>query len=88
MIYFLAPVLFTFYIQGVLNLNVKLPCQKVKRGELAEEWRKLHSEELDILYSSNIVRVVKSRRMRWASHVVRTRESRGAYEVLEVNHNI
>ena len=43
-----------------------------KRGEVTEEWRKLHKEELRDLYSvPNIVRVVKSRRMKWAGHVVR-----------------
>ena len=43
-----------------------------KRGEVTGEWRKLHSEELRDLYSlPNIVRVVKSRRMRWAWHVAR-----------------
>ena len=41
-----------------------------KRDEVTEEWRKLHNEELSDLYSlPNIVRVVKSRRMRWAGHV-------------------
>jgi hypothetical protein len=39
------------------------------------EWRKLHNDELHILYSSpNITRQIKSRRMRWAGHVVRMRE--------------
>ena len=43
-----------------------------KRGEVIREWRKLHYEELNDLYSSpNIVRVIKSRRMRWAGHVAR-----------------
>jgi len=43
-----------------------------KRDEVTEEWRKLHNEELMNLYSlPNIVRVVKSRRMRWAGHVAR-----------------
>jgi hypothetical protein len=43
-----------------------------KRDGLAGEWRKLHNEELNDLYSShNIVRVIKSRRMRWAGHVAR-----------------
>jgi hypothetical protein len=43
-----------------------------KRNEVTEEWRKLHNEELDYLYSSfNIVRVIKSRRMKWAGHVAR-----------------
>ena len=43
-----------------------------KREEVRGEWRKLHNEELSDLYSlPNIVRVVKSRRMRWAGHVAR-----------------
>jgi hypothetical protein len=46
-------------------------------------WRKLHNDELHDLYSSpNIVRVIKSRRMRWAGHVARMGEGRGAYRVL------
>jgi hypothetical protein len=41
-----------------------------KTDEVTREWRKLHNEELNDLYSStNIVRVIKSRRMRWAGHV-------------------
>ena len=45
--------------------------------------RKLHNEELNDLYSSpNIVRVIKSRRMRWAGHVARMGEERGVYRVL------
>ena len=53
-----------------------------KRDELTGEWRKLH-EELDDLYcSSNIVRVIKSRRMRWAGHVARMWEGKGVYRVL------
>jgi len=44
-----------------------------KREDVTREWRKLHNEELNDLYSStNIVRVIKSRRMRWAGHVART----------------
>ena len=47
------------------------------------EWRKLHNEELSDLYSlPNIVRVVKSRRMRWAGHVARMGEGRGVHRVL------
>ena len=47
------------------------------------EWRKLHNEELIDLYSSpNIVRVIKSRRMRWAGHVARMEEGRGVHKVL------
>jgi hypothetical protein len=46
-------------------------------------WRKLHNDELHSLYSSpNIVRVFKSRRMRWAGHVARIGEGRGVYRVL------
>jgi len=44
-----------------------------KRDEVIREWRELHNEELNDLYSSpNIVRVINSRRMRWAGHVART----------------
>jgi len=51
-----------------------------KRDEVTGE---LHNEELNNLYSSpNIVRVIKSRRMRWAGHVARMREGRGVYWVL------
>jgi len=54
-----------------------------KRDEVTGEWRKLHNEELNDLYCSpNIVRVIKSRRMRWAGHVARMGESRGVYRVL------
>ena len=54
-----------------------------KRDKVTGEWRKLHNEELSDLYSlPNIVRVVKSRRMRWAGHVARMGEGRGVYRVL------
>jgi hypothetical protein len=54
-----------------------------KRDEVTGEWRKLHSEELHNLYSSpDIIRQVKSRRMRRAGHVARMREERKAYKVL------
>jgi hypothetical protein len=53
------------------------------RDEVTEKWRKLHNEELIDLYSShNIVRVIKSRRMRWAGHVARMRHRRDVYMVL------
>jgi hypothetical protein len=46
-------------------------------------WKKLHNDELHSLYSSpNIVRVIKSRRMRWAGHVARMGEGKGVYRVL------
>ena len=54
-----------------------------KRDEVTREWRELHNEELNDLYSSpNIVLVIKSRRMRWAGHVVCMGEGRGMYRVL------
>jgi len=54
-----------------------------RRDEVTGEWRRLHNEELNDLYSSpNIVRVIKSRRMRWAGHVARMGEERGVYRVL------
>jgi len=54
-----------------------------KRDEVTGEWRKLHNEELRDLYSlPNIVRVVKSRRMRWAGHVALMGEERGVHRVL------
>ena len=53
-----------------------------RRDELTGEWRKLHNEELNDLYSSlNIVRVIKWRRLRWAGHVARMGEER-VYRVL------
>ena len=53
-----------------------------KREGVTGEWRKLHNEELNDLYSSpNIVRVIKSRRMRWAGHVARMEEGRGVHKV-------
>jgi len=54
-----------------------------RRNEVAGEWRRLHIEELNDLYSSpNIVRVIKSRRMRWAGHVARMDEETGVNRVL------
>ena len=54
-----------------------------KRDGVTGEWRKLHNEELNDLYSSpNIVRLIKSRRMRWAGHVACMEEGRGVHKVL------
>jgi hypothetical protein len=54
-----------------------------KRDEVTGEWRKLHNEELSDLYSlPNIVRVLKSRRMRWAGHVACMGEGKGVHRVL------
>jgi hypothetical protein len=53
------------------------------RDEVTGEWRKLHNEKLNGLYSlTNILQVIKLRRMRWAGHVARMREGRGVYRVL------
>ena len=53
------------------------------RDEVTGELRRLHNEELNDLYSSpNIVRVIKSRRMRWAGHVARMGEGRGVHRFL------
>jgi hypothetical protein len=54
-----------------------------KRNEVAGEWRKLHNEDLRILYTSpNIIRQIKSRSMRWAMYVARMVEERKVYKVL------
>ncbi|KAJ4439480.1 hypothetical protein ANN_07604 [Periplaneta americana] len=54
-----------------------------KRDEVTGEWRKLHNTELHALYSSpDIIRNLKSRRLRWAGHVARMGESRNAYRML------
>jgi hypothetical protein len=54
-----------------------------KRDEVTGEWRKRHNEELNGLYcSTNIVQVIKSRRIKWAGHVARMGAKRGVYRVL------
>jgi hypothetical protein len=56
-----------------------------KRAEVTRDWRKLHNEELHKLYplpSTRIIRMITSRRMRWAGHVVRMGEKRNAYRIL------
>jgi len=54
-----------------------------RRNEVMGEWRRLHNEELNDLYSSpNIVWVIKSRRMRWTGYVAHMGEERGVYRVL------
>jgi len=54
-----------------------------RRDEVTGEWRRLHNEELNDLYSTpNIVRVIKSRIMRWTRHVAHMGEERWSYRVL------
>jgi hypothetical protein len=54
-----------------------------KRDEVTGEWRKLQDEQLRDLYSSpSIIRIIKSRRMRWARHVARMGEKKNAYRLL------
>jgi hypothetical protein len=54
-----------------------------KRGEVTGEWRKLHNEELRDLYSSpSVIRIIKSKRMRWVGHVEQTEEKGNAYRLL------
>ena len=54
-----------------------------RRDGVTGEWRKLHNEELNDLYSSpNIVRMIKSRRLRWTGHVACMEEGRGVHKVL------
>ena len=58
----------------------------LKENKLIEEWGKLHNEELyDPHPSPNIIRVIKTRRMRWVGHVALMRERRGVYRVLVEN---
>jgi hypothetical protein len=58
-----------------------------KRDEVTGEWRRLHNKELCGLYSlPNIIRVIKSRRLRWAGHVTRMGARSGAHRVLVGKH--
>ena len=54
-----------------------------RRGRVTGQWRKLHNQELnDLFYSPSIVRVIKSRRLRWSGHVARMEEGRGVHKFL------
>jgi len=68
-----------FYMQFTMFENMVL--RRIfgpRRDEVTGDWRRLHKEEINDLYSSpNIVRVIKSRRMRWAGHVACMGEERG-----------
>jgi hypothetical protein len=66
--------------RGVFESRVLRRIFSPKRDEIIGRWRKLHNEELHNLYSSlNIIRMIKSRRMRWAKHVARMGEKTNAY---------
>jgi len=70
-------------LEGVFENMALRRIFRPRSDEVMGEWRRLHKEELNDLYSSpNIVRVIKSRRMRWAWHVARMGEERGVYRVL------
>jgi hypothetical protein len=57
-----------------------------KKNEVTGEWNKLHNEKLRDLYSSpSIIRIIKSRRMRWTVHVARMGEKMNAYRLLVGN---
>jgi hypothetical protein len=67
----------------VFEIRVLRRIFRPKRDEVTGEWRKLHNEELHILYSSpNIIRQIKSRRMKWTGHVAHMGEDRNVYKVL------
>jgi len=69
-----------FHCAAVLSIPSATLLQNTR---VTEEWRKLHNEKLNDLYSSPIIfRVIKSRIMRWAGHVACMRERRGVYRVL------
>jgi hypothetical protein len=71
------------HILRVFENRVRREIFGPKRDEGTGGWRKLHNEELHGLHSSPIiVRVIKARRMRWAGHVARMGEVRGAYNIL------
>jgi hypothetical protein len=56
-----------------------------KRDEETGGWRKLHNEKIQNLYSSpSTIRIIKSRRMRWAGHVARIGEKRNAFRTLVI----
>jgi hypothetical protein len=60
-----------------------------KRDEVTGEWRKLHNEELLDLYPSpSIIRIIKSRRMRWAEHVAQMGEKRNANRLLVIDNSV
>ena len=74
---------YVLHIESVCGNRVLRGIFGPKRDGVTGQWRKLHSEELNDLYCPpNIVRVIKSRRVRWAGHVARMEEGRGVHKVL------
>jgi hypothetical protein len=68
---------------GAFENRVLRRISRPKTDEVTGEWRKLHNEELHVLYSSpSIIRIMKSRRMRWLGHVARMGEKTNAYRLL------
>jgi hypothetical protein len=64
----------------VFEIRVLRKISGRKRDKVRGEWRRLHNEELYDLYSApNIIRVIKSRRIKWAVHVARVGEKKGVY---------
>jgi hypothetical protein len=65
--------------------SVITSCSPEEENRVTGEWRKLHNEELRDLCSKSIIRIIKSRRMRWVGHVVRMREKMNACRLLVGN---
>ena len=82
----------TYEHEKYISLYIYICLRRVfspKRDEVTGKWRKLHNEELSDLYSlPNIVRLVKSRRVRWAGHVARMGEGRVVHRVLVRKHEV
>ena len=77
--------MYQYWIKFNIHYSIYLRYSKIepRRNEVTGEWRRLHNEKLNDLYSSpNIVGVIKSRRMRSTGHVARMGEERGVYRVL------
>jgi hypothetical protein len=78
--------LLLLYMDTILRVFENRILRKIfglKRDEVIGGWRKLHNEELHNLYCSpSIIRIIKSRRIRWAGHVARMGAKRNAYRIL------